>query len=75
MNRSELVNLELIKLDSKNVIKLFGGAPKTLGNNDENQSNVKFLYIENIDANADTFIQSLKYKCILDNLPDRVYYK
>jgi len=68
-------NLELIKLDSKNVIKLFGGAPKTLGNNDENQSNVKFLYIENIDANADTFIQSLKYKCILDNLPDRVYYK
>ena len=67
--------LELIKLDSKNVITYFGGAPMTLGINDENQSNVKFLYIENIDANTDIFIQSLKYKCILDNVPDRVYYK
>ncbi|OUU23451.1 MAG: hypothetical protein CBB97_13410 [Candidatus Endolissoclinum sp. TMED37] len=68
-------NLDLIKINSNNVITTFSGAPKTLGKNDENQSNVKFLYIENITNDVDAFINSLKYKCILDNLPDRVYYK
>ena len=70
-----LSDVELIKINSANTIRVFSGAPKTLGQNDENQSNVKFVYIENINNDVDTFVKSLKYKMILDNNPDRVYYK
>ena len=68
-------DVDFIKVHSANAMKVFSGAPKTLTQNDENQSNVKFIYVEQINNDIDKFLTELKFKIIMDNKPDRVYYK
>lgn len=71
----DINDLDLIRVDATNVIDILHGAAKTLGKNDENQSNVKFLYVSNYTTDADLFVKSLHFLPIIENAPDRIYYR